>query len=113
MIRHRPCTHCARVTRQEISRRVTANLAEHFGWWCLECKWWTESKQGGIWIPKELLIEEGVDLSLVRVVEVVGSAALREVRRTRRGAASLGSARDFRPGRSRGVAKGLFVQGVP
>lgn len=65
----RDCQRCARVTRQEISCRVAANGAEHFGWWCLECKWWTESKNGGFWIPKETLIANGVDLSVMRVVE--------------------------------------------
>lgn len=71
MIHHRPCPRCDRITRQEVSRRVAANLAEHFGWWCLECHWWVESKLGGIWIPKETLVANGVDLSLVRVVEVL------------------------------------------
>jgi hypothetical protein len=37
----------------------------------LECHWWVESKLGGIWIPKETLVANGVDLSLVRVVEVL------------------------------------------
>ena len=39
---------------------MAANGVEHFGWWCLECGWWTESKQGGIWIPKDLLVAQGV-----------------------------------------------------
>ena len=71
MLRNRHCPRCDRDTRQEVSRRVSANLAEHFGWWCLECHWWTPSKSGGNWIPKENLVTYGVDLSLVRVAEVI------------------------------------------
>ena len=70
MIRTRPCPRCARDTRQEISCRLSASAAEHFGWWCLECNWWTPRKgSAAIWIPKEMILAEGVDLSLVRVVE--------------------------------------------
>ena len=69
MIQNRPCKRCARETRQEISSRVVANGVEHFGWWCLECRWWTESKLGGYWIPKDVLTANGVDLTVVRVAE--------------------------------------------
>ena len=69
MIQTRHCPRCARATRQEISCRLSASHAEHYGWWCLECRWWTPSKNGGVWIRKELLLERGVDLSLVPVVE--------------------------------------------
>jgi len=71
MLKNRHCPRCSRETRQEVSRRVSANHAEHFGWWCLECEWWVESKLGGVWIPKETLVAGGVDLSLVRVVEIL------------------------------------------
>jgi len=69
MIKTRHCARCNRSTRQEISRRVAGNGAEHFGWWCLECRWWVQSKGGGIWIDKGLLERTGVDLSLAPVVE--------------------------------------------
>ena len=70
MIKTRHCPRCARDTRQEISCRLSASAAEYFGWWCLECNWWTPRKDSSaIWIPKEMLVARGVDLSLVRVVE--------------------------------------------
>ena len=71
MSANRHCPQCQRLTRQEVSRQVSANLAERFGWWCLECHRWTPSKNGGYWIAKETLLAQGVDLALVRVVEVV------------------------------------------
>ena len=67
----RHCPRCARATRQEISCRLSASHAEHFGWWCLECRWWTPSRNGGIWIARELLVTHGVDLALAPVVEVM------------------------------------------
>ena len=67
-IANRHCPRCARVTRQEISCRMSASAAAHYGWWCLECKWWTKSKNGGVWIAKDLLEAYGVDLSTVPVV---------------------------------------------
>jgi len=69
MIQTRHCPRCARDTRQEISCRVSASAAEHFGWWCLGCGYWTPRKGGGCWIGKGELVAAGVDLSLVRVVE--------------------------------------------
>ena len=72
MIKIRHCPRCAHDTRQEISCRLSASAAEHFGWWCLECHWWAPSKNSGIWIAKEQLVAGGVDLSIVRVVEVMG-----------------------------------------
>ena len=47
---------------------MSASAAAHYGWWCLECKWWTKSKNGGVWIAKDLLEANGVDLSTVPVV---------------------------------------------
>ena len=70
MIKQRHCRRCSTVTEQEISRRISANLAEHFGWWCLMCHWWSESSLGGLWIPKETLEEYGVDLSTIRTVVI-------------------------------------------
>jgi len=72
MMRTRHCARCGHDTRQEISGRIVANDVEHFGWWCLECRWWTTSKTGGIWIDKQKLIETGVDLTCVPVVERMG-----------------------------------------
>ena len=69
MVKTRHCDRCNRATRQEISRRVAANGVEHFGWWCLECRWWMKNKTGGLWIDKATLERNGVDLSLAPVVE--------------------------------------------
>ena len=70
MFQTRHCPRCARDTRQEISCRMSASAAEHFGWWCLECNWWAPRKNSAaIWIAKDELVKAGVDLSLVRVVE--------------------------------------------
>ena len=70
MIKTRHCHRCKKETPQEVSRRISASAADHFGWWCLECKWWTTSKAGGIWIAKELLLTAGVDIDAVRVAEI-------------------------------------------
>lgn len=80
----RHCPRCDHATRQEISCRLSASHAEHYGWWCLVCKWWVNSKTGGIWIAKELLQDNGVDLSLAPVVEIM--SAPRCARCGRRGA---------------------------
>ena len=66
---NRHCQRCNRITRQEVSCRVNANAAEHYGWWCLECNWWTLAKNGGNWISKETLLAHGLDLSALRVAE--------------------------------------------
>ena len=66
---NRQCQRCNRITRQEVSCRVSANAAEHYGWWCLECNWWTTAKNGGNWIAKETLLAHGLDLSALRVTE--------------------------------------------
>jgi hypothetical protein len=69
MIKNRHCARCGCTTRQEISCRIVANGVEHFGWWCLECRGWVQSKSGGIWIDKATLEDNGVDLSLAPVVD--------------------------------------------
>ena len=72
MIEHRHCKRCGAETRQEISCRVVGNGAEHFGWWCLRCRWWTERSGGGIWISRTALEIAGVDASAAPVVERLG-----------------------------------------
>ena len=66
---NRHCPRCGGVTRQEVSCRVSANDAKHYGWWCLECNHWTLAKNGGNWIAKELLLGNGIDPSALRVTE--------------------------------------------
>ena len=85
MIASRHCPRCGRETRQEISSRLSASHAVHYGWWCLECKGWAPRRNGpGYWIGKEELLRLNVDLSVVRVVEVADGR--RSARCARRGA---------------------------
>lgn len=66
----RACRRCNKNTRQEISCRVNSNLAEHYGYWCLECRWWVQNDTDkSYWIPKETILSMGIDLSTIRVVE--------------------------------------------
>ena len=69
MVANRPCPHCDRATRQEISGQVNANGSLCYGWWCLTCKGWTKRKDSnGVWISKNELASRGIDITALRVV---------------------------------------------
>lgn len=67
MIAQRHCRRCGENTQQEVQKKITASLADFYGWMCLKCNWWTESKSGGIWISKEQLLEHGLRLEDIKI----------------------------------------------
>lgn len=72
MIKDRPCSRCKTATSQEICCRLNADESQAFGWWCDKCHWWNQRANGsGFWIQKDELERSGVEISTIRVVEIL------------------------------------------
>lgn len=73
MIKTRPCRRCQHDTVQEIHKCITHSGSEVFAWRCQECDQWVPQKDSlGVWIKRETLIGNGLDLDALPVIMELG-----------------------------------------
>jgi hypothetical protein len=66
MKKTRHCPHCQKDTEQEVVCKLTVQDNEFYSWFCHSCARLTPQKNGGQWISKAMLKENGVDLGAIR-----------------------------------------------